>query len=165
MFSTIKKSQNITNMIVDLYLPNRFPPTLIPKPKHTLESLAVDVDELLKRDMAKSRPIPENTWYHWYDWLVNHFPESMKKSERRTKRKVMRLYESKIDNNTPMDCKLKEIPDDFESRYNEYKSEKDKKSSTKECLEKIRPHLLYMIDSIKKSGEWEIHPTMKSKNM
>ena len=38
----------------------RFPSTLIPRPKHTFESLPVDVDELEKRDMSKNRPIPEN---------------------------------------------------------------------------------------------------------
>ena len=64
-----------------------------------------------------------------------------------------------------MDYKPKKFADDFESRYNEYKSEQDKKSSMKEYLETIRPHLLYTIDGIKQSGEWEIHPTMKSKNM
>ena len=41
----------------------RFPSTHIPRPKHTLESLPVDVDELEKRDMVKNRPIPENMRY------------------------------------------------------------------------------------------------------
>ena len=45
----------------------------------------------------------ENTWYQWYGWLIRHIPESIKRSERSTKQKVMRLFEiKKIDNNTPM---------------------------------------------------------------
>ena len=66
----------------------------------------------------------------------------MKESERKTKQKVMRLFESNIDNKTSMDSKPKKIANDFESRYIEYKSEKDKKSSMKEYLKKIRLHLL-----------------------
>ena len=39
--------------------------------------------------MAKSRPISENNWHHWYGWLINHILESMKKSERDIKPKLM----------------------------------------------------------------------------
>ena len=67
--------------------------------KRTPEPLPVYMDELEKAEMAKTRPIPENTWYHWYGWLINHVPESMKKSESDTKQEVMILSESKIDNN------------------------------------------------------------------
>ena len=35
----------------------------------------------------------------------------------------------------------------------------------KEYLEKIRLHLLYMIDGIKKPGEWEKHLKFNSKNV
>ena len=66
----------------------------------------------------------------------------MKESEIKTKQKVVRLFESNIDNKTSMDYKPKKIANDFESRYIEYKSEKDKKSSMKEYLKKIRLHLL-----------------------
>ena len=89
----------------------------------------------------------------------------MKESERNTKQKVMRLFESNIDNNTSMDYKPKKIIDDFESRYIEHKSEKDKKSSMKKNLEKIRIHLPYMIDGIKKPGEWKKHLKISCKNM
>ena len=77
----------------------------------------------------------------------------------------MRLFELNIDNNTPMYYKPKKIADNFESRYIEHKSEKDKKSSMKEYLEKIRIHLLYIIDGIKKPGEWEKHLKINSKNL
>ena len=50
----------------------------------------------------------------------------MKKSESYTKQKVMRFYESRIDSNTPTDYKPKKIANVFESRYVEYKNEKDK---------------------------------------
>ena len=47
----------------------------------------------------------------------------------------------------------------------EYKSEKDNKSSLKGYLEKIRPHLCDMIDNLKKSGECRMYLTIKPKFM
>lgn len=44
-------------------LPIRFPPIPIPKPTRILESLTIDVDELEKMEMAKTRTIPKKTWY------------------------------------------------------------------------------------------------------
>ena len=67
----------------------RTPPASIPihipisRPRTSLE---LDVDELEKLEMA------ENTWYQWYDWLINHIPESMKKSKRDTKQTVMSIF-------------------------------------------------------------------------
>ena len=61
-----------------------------------------------------------------HDWLNNHIPESLKKSESNTKQKIMNLSELKIDINTPADLKTKKYRDAFEGRYVEYKSEKDK---------------------------------------
>ena len=52
----------------------------------------------------------------------------------------------------------------FERRYAEYKSEKDK-SSMKEYLEKIRPHVHNMIDALNKSGECKMYQTVKPKFM
>ena len=67
--------------------------------KRTPEPLPIYMDEFEKVEMAKTRPIPENTWYGWYGWLMNHVPESMKKSESDAKQEVTILSESKIDNN------------------------------------------------------------------
>ena len=80
----------------------------------------------------------------------------MKKSESDTKQKVMRLFESKVDNNTSMNYKPKKIKDAFEDKYVEYKSEKDKTSSMEEYLEKTRQHLRDTIDDHKKpvSGKY-----------
>lgn len=50
----------------------------------------------------------------------------------------------------------------FERRHAEYKSEKNK-SSMKEHLEKIRPHVHNMIDALNKSGEWKMYQAMKPK--
>lgn len=44
-----------------------------------------------KKETAKFRPIAENTWCQWYDWVANHLPESMQMSESNTKQEVMRL--------------------------------------------------------------------------
>lgn len=41
-------------------------------------------------EMAKTRPIPENNLYQWYDRLVSEIPESMKRSKTDTKQRVMR---------------------------------------------------------------------------
>ena len=51
----------------------------------------------------------------------------------------------------------------FNNRCAEYKSEKDKVSSITKYLEKIRPHLHDLIDDLKKSCEWKIYLTMKSR--
>ena len=61
----------------------------------------------------------------------------MKKSESDTKQKVMRLFESKVDNNTSMNYKPKNIKDAFEDKYVEYKSEKDKNHQWKNILRKL----------------------------
>lgn len=55
------------------------------------------------------------------------------------------------------------IRDAFESRYVQYSREKDKKSSIKEYLEKVRSLLQYVIDDLKISDEWKIHLTTKCK--
>ena len=57
---------------------------------------------------------------------MSHIPESMKKPESNTKQKVMRIFESKVDSNTPTDYELKKTANDFKGIYAEYKNEKDK---------------------------------------
>ena len=59
--------------------------------------------------MTKFIPVLENTFYQWYDWLINHISESMKKSGNYTKLKVI-LFELKIDNDTTTDSKKKKWP-------------------------------------------------------
>ena len=43
----------------------------------------------------------------------------------------------------------------------EYKCKKDSKSSFREYLEKIRPHLRDIVGYLQKSGEWKIQLTVK----
>ena len=95
-------------------------------------------------------PVLENTFYQWYDWLINHISESMKKSGNYTKLKVI-LFELKIDNDTTTDSK-KKVTDAFEHRYVEYKSSNDKGSPMKGYPEKIRLQLRDIVDDLKKSG-------------
>ena len=57
--------------------------------------------------------MPENSWYQWYDWLINYIPESMKKFKSNGKEKIMRPFESKRNNWNPTDYKPKQIVDDF----------------------------------------------------
>ena len=38
-------------------------------------------------------------WYEWYDWLISHIPESVRKSARNVKLEIMKLFSAKIDNN------------------------------------------------------------------
>ena len=76
----------------------RISPTLIPTPRCTPEAFIIDVDELKKMEMAKTRSIPENTWYQCYDWLISHITGSKFESDAR--QKVLWLFESKIYNTT-----------------------------------------------------------------
>lgn len=79
------------------------------------------MDDFEKIEMAKTRSIPENTWYQWSDVLINHFPESVKWSESDNKQKVIKFYGSKLDNDTSTDYKPKKKKKDaFESRYVEF---------------------------------------------
>ena len=111
------------------------------------------MDELEKMEIAKTRPILKNTWYQCYDWLINHFWQSMKKSASNTNQTVMRLFESKLDNNMPTDYKPRKIRDVFEGRYVEYKTEKDQNLSMAKYLEKDRSHLHDTINDLQKFGE------------
>ena len=51
-------------------------------------------------EVSKTRQIPENTWYMWHEQLISNIPKPMKKSESNAKQKVIKFFESKIDNNT-----------------------------------------------------------------
>ena len=62
--------------------------------------------------MGKTRPISKNNWYQWYDW-DNNIPKSLKNP----------------DNDTSLDYKPKNISDIFKDEFDEYMSEKAKKSS------------------------------------
>lgn len=58
----------------------------------------------------------------------------MKKPESNTKQKVMRIFESKVDRNTPTDYELKKTANDVKGIYAEYKNEKDKNHQKKNTL-------------------------------
>ena len=45
-------------------------------------------------EIAETRPILGNVCYHWYDSLINHIQESMKKSESNTKQKDIMIFQS-----------------------------------------------------------------------
>ena len=61
-----------------------------PRTRRTPELLPVDLDELEKMEMGKTRPISKNNWYQWYDW-DNNIPKSMKNPENNNKQKTMNL--------------------------------------------------------------------------
>ena len=71
------------------------------KPKSTTaEPLPINVDELEKIEMVKSRLLAENIWYKWNDWLISHIPLRFgKKSATDAKQKTLNLSEAKIYNN------------------------------------------------------------------
>lgn len=75
----------------------------------------------------------------------------------------MRLFESKIDNNTPADYKPRKIRDVFEGRYVEYKTEKDQNLSMAKYLEEVGAHLHDTINGLQKFGEQKIYVTKKPK--
>ena len=67
--------------------------------------------ELEKMKMPKATPISKNTWYEWCGWLISHILKSIKKLKSNAKQKFMRLFYSKIDNDTPTEYKPKKIVD------------------------------------------------------
>ena len=50
----------------------RIPPVSRPLPRRKPELLSINMDEFGNMEMAKTRLIPENIWYQWYGWLINH---------------------------------------------------------------------------------------------
>ena len=117
-------------------------PRLKLRPTCILETLPTEVDELVEMEMKIMKSIPQKTWY---DCIINHIPESMKKSKSNIEQKVMRLFESKVDDNTAMDYKPEKTKNTCERRYVGYTSEKDKELSLRGYLQKIRVHLRDMI--------------------
>ena len=89
--------------------------------------------------MAKTRSIPENTWYQWYKFLISPIPESMKKLESNLKQKFMKLLD------TPMGYKPKKTKGAFEGRYADglRRMRKIKKIINKIILWKFRPTYWY----------------------
>ena len=77
--------------------PKKRSPTLAPRPvwKPTPEKLilaprtekATPMSEFEKIEMVNNKPLAENAWYDWCDWLVNHIPGSVKKSLKDAKEK------------------------------------------------------------------------------
>lgn len=45
------------------------------------------MSEFEKIEMVNNKPLAENAWYDWCDWLVNHIPGSVKKSLKDAKEK------------------------------------------------------------------------------
>ena len=67
---------------------------------------------LKKNKMAKNKPLAENVWYEWYDWLINHISVTVKKSTAsHAKEKIMELFETKIEKDTPNN-----IPKDYKPK-------------------------------------------------
>lgn len=46
-----------------------------PEAIHILETLPVDMNQLEKMEMEKIRPLTENNWYQWYNWLIIYIPK------------------------------------------------------------------------------------------
>ena len=107
------------------------------KPTTTVP-VSTNTDELEKMEIAKNRPLPENTWYEWCDWLIDRIPESVKKSISNTKQK----YEAFGSKNREQDDK-----------HIESKSENNKKLLTEQYLQNIRPYLHDAIDNLRTSGK------------
>ena len=52
--------------------------------------------------MTKKKPLAKNNWYEWYDSLISHFYEFVKKTASDVIEKIMKLklFETKTNNNT-----------------------------------------------------------------
>ena len=38
-----------------------------------------DMDKFEKKELTKKRTFTKNTWWDWYDWLINYVPEPKRK--------------------------------------------------------------------------------------
>ena len=47
---------------------------------NTIKISANDIDKFEKKELTKKILFTKNTWYNWYDWLINYIPEPIKKS-------------------------------------------------------------------------------------
>ena len=96
----------------------------------------------------KKRSLAKKPLYNWYDSLINHFSESVKKSSSGVK-KVMKDFETKIDENVDHNIrkgyKAEKVADEFDNKYIENKSEGDEKLSIGQYIN-TRPYLHDMID-------------------
>ena len=39
-----------------------------------------DIDKFEEKELTKKRMLAKNTWYDWYNWLLNYIPKLIKKS-------------------------------------------------------------------------------------
>ena len=58
--------------------------------------LYLNIDEFEKSEISKNRSLAGNTWYDWYEWLIDHIPNSVQKSAGFVKEKLMRLFRSRM---------------------------------------------------------------------
>ena len=50
---------------------------------------------LKKKELAKKRTFTKNTWYDWYEWLINYIPDPIIKSVGGVKDEIMSLFKTK----------------------------------------------------------------------
>ena len=77
----------------------------------------------------------------------------MKKCANNFKKKIRKLFQTKIDSSIPKDYKLRKSAGSFNDKYIECVSVSDEKLTVKEYLENTRPYLQDKIDNRKTFGE------------
>ena len=63
-------------------------------------SASFKMDQFEKSKTTQKRSLPENTWYKWYNWLISHILETMKKFAGDAKKRIIKLFETNADENT-----------------------------------------------------------------
>ena len=51
---------------------------------------------LKKKELVKKRTFTKNTWYDWYNWLINYIPEPIKTTMDGVKDQIISLLKRRI---------------------------------------------------------------------
>ena len=66
--------------------------------KHNFKIINISINDMHKfenEELTNKRTFTKNTWYGWYDWLINYIPEPIEKTVGGVKEKIMVLFKTK----------------------------------------------------------------------
>ena len=115
-----------------------------------------DIDKFEEKELTKKRMFAKNTWYDWYNWLLNYIPKLIKKSVSGVKLKnenepikgrIIRDIKTFFQEEEDYD-KLARVGNFCRNNYIEYESNGDKNKTLwiKENFDKIKPYLKNIIN-------------------
>ena len=70
--------------------------TLESENKFNLINISIyDMDKFGKKELTMKRTFTKNTWFDWYDWLINYIPESIRTAVGRVKDQIINILKTK----------------------------------------------------------------------